>query len=214
MGILSFVFYFKSRHKRWLTFSILALCAGLLSKESSVTLDLALVQIFVIVVNWGAPRFSLDKDMRRWVGLTLGAMLILTLGYILYVYLRFYSQPGVLPPVVDLRQALETIVTFTILYLFPNRQSILIQIYREQPILLTLGLLAILVGFVLVILLFYKRLKKKDLHLLAVLICLPAISIIPFVLFVGGISSRMMYLPLMLACISLAGWVLAKPKAS
>jgi len=211
-AILTFVLYLRSGRKRWLLFSTFALCAALLSKETSVTLVVALGLIFVLVKGWGTRSLPVDISMQYWVGRSLAVMLILTIVYLLYVYLRFYSQPGVSLGI-NIRQALETIVTFPVLYFLPNRQSLLIQLYRNRPGVLILGSALMVLGLIAVAFMLLKRFQKRDLLLIAILLLMPVISIIPFVLFVGGIDSRLMFLPLALTCVSLAGWALAQPNA-
>ena len=108
----------------------------------------------------------------------------------------------------------EAFVTFPALFLYPNRQSVLITLYRLNPSFLQLGFVVIFTLAGILSFCIFKHYRVKGLLLSFILLLLILVPVIPVIVFSGGISSRTIYLATAMVCVSLAVWVLAKPRAT
>lgn len=203
LTVFLFIRYLQTGRLRHLWAAALAVPATLLSKEFGVTLWAACAILLLIWRGWIDRQLPPRRVLTAW-RFCLVALLV-TIAFAAAVYIAFYhpAPSGALSLASNPLDALEALATFPVLFIYPNRQMLLIHLYKVNPWLLPAGILlaALLLGAGAALVLRRRAFRTLALGLLVGgLVFLPA----SLMLLTGGVHSRQIYTPLAMLCIGVA----------
>lgn len=227
--VLGFVKFLYTGGRAWLLISGVGLVGGLLSKETAAILASILLALAVLLCALdrrsppGTPKEPRLDSTDPSPGLApsvcktgqilpvLSPFFLVTAGYVIYLYLRFYRPNEAGLPAMSPRAAIETLLKSLALLAFPVRPALVARVYEANSWLLVLGGGAVVVGAMIAAIWMWRR-GRGNLALFMGLSILFLIPLLP-TLRLGGISSRLMYLPIAILCVALAVWAWARPGA-
>jgi hypothetical protein len=206
VSVLAFVRLCQTGRRGWALASGAALLAALLAKEMGV------VVVPVLWALWTWWKLRSREAAPRMAGQSLGAFAALTASYVAFLVVRFYGQAGTFPaPTV--RSLLRGMLAVPVALVWPNEATMLRGLVASHPALLLAGLALIAMSGAGA----FIALRRQEPAVRCALVVLGAMAAAPLApLLLSGVnaSSRLMYLPLAIACIALAGVLEVFPPAT